>query len=147
MTCPKCQSENFGQSLLHSPLRIDSILVRIGQWECESCGYTRPILAKQPLSNVREVFAKSITCHACNDSGFLDIRSVRRFVMEDYFASDPPIICKRCSKAPTGPYWDFVTGEECDKIHQVVVFESIQACDSDRDFSGEIKSLADSKRF
>lgn len=122
MLCPYCKDEGGGhlpciQTLLPAPQRLDRVLVRTGQWECDCCGFTKAIYAKQPVNSFSDNVI-SVSCHCCNDTGAIHHQFIQSSIMPDYLSTDPPIPCRRCNAGLKVQGWDIATKADCEQIHR-----------------------------
>lgn len=122
MLCPYCKDDSghllCTQTLLPAPQRLDRVLVRTGQWECDCCGFTKPIYAKQPVNTDPNEIFKSISCFCCGDTGAIHHQFVKASIMPDYLSIDPPVPCRRCNAGLKVQGWDIATKADCEQIHR-----------------------------
>ena len=124
MRCQRCGEDCAQHQLPQTELRDSGRLAKTGYWECEECGWTRPIWGKNNVVQLQDRLIQSISCHCCNDTGQIYFGWVRKYIMPEYTHCDPPVPCRRpgCEvanqKGIPAVGWDIATPEDCQQIHR-----------------------------
>lgn len=128
---------------LPTPQRFNRVLVVVAHWECPYCNFTKSIYEKQHMRPAELI--KSVSCFCCSDSGSIHHYLVRKFLIEDYISSDPPVPCQRCRAGSAIEGWDIATKEDCDRIHQSELSKIKFTSPTEIDTVKAVEKLAESK--
>lgn len=124
MRCQRCGEECLRHQLLQPELKDGGRLMKSAYWECDQCGWQRPIWTKNNVVELQDQLIQSISCHCCNDTGRIHTLWVQRHIMPEYGHADPPVPCRRpgCGKANeqgvAAVGWDIASPEDCAAIHK-----------------------------